>query len=118
MANHGTIDPAHERFISEIVKQEIIVNIHAIQQKEKNGSFQKFALFLPYEEIHEIGLLFANYEILAAGFNTIYLGKQTSDGKPQKHLLKHCQKPDFSLSCFTVKPDHESVWEYMADSLK
>ncbi|MEZ4795163.1 MAG: MerR family transcriptional regulator [Flavobacteriaceae bacterium] len=108
----GTIDPAHERFISEIVKQEIIVNIHAIQQKRKERIVPKFALFLPYEEIHEIGLLFANYEILAAGFNTIYLGNNIPM-ESLKHLLKHYQSLIF-LSYFTVKPDHESVWEYMA----
>jgi MerR family transcriptional regulator, light-induced transcriptional regulator len=70
----GTIDPIHERFISELIKQKIILHIHEIRAQQTSNLPVRFALYLPYEEIHEIGLLFANYLILSQGFNTIYLG--------------------------------------------
>ena len=36
---------------------------------------KKFLLFLPPDEWHEIGLLFANYIIHSKGYETIYLGQ-------------------------------------------
>ena len=34
-----------------------------------------FVLFLPENEIHELGLLYLNYELVLRGFKTIYLGQ-------------------------------------------
>ena len=63
----GTIDPVHERFISELIKQKIIENIIKAQEELKDDQNPEFALFLPYEEIHEIGLLYANYILMSEG---------------------------------------------------
>lgn len=110
----GTIDPAHERFISELIKQKIIVNIsnaQSVQKAERNDLV--FSLYLPYEEIHEIGLLYAHYEILAAGFQTIYLGSNIP--LPSlKNVLKHHDNIIF-VSFFTVKPDKVSIYEYLEE---
>mgnify|MGYP003110736130 CR=1 FL=1 len=107
----GTIDPAHEHFISELIKQKIIVNIEALQKKEASKDSPTFCLYLPYHEIHEIGLLFAHYEILNAGFNTIYLGTNIPL-QDLKHVLKHHKNIIF-LSYFTVKPEKRSIKEYI-----
>ncbi len=107
----GTIDPSHERFISELIKQKIIINISKLQEKNTKKKAPSFALFLPYEEIHEIGLLFANYEIVAAGFSSVYLGTNIPMDS-LKHILKHYEELIF-LSYFTVKPDRETVYEYV-----
>lgn len=109
----GTIDPVHERFVSELIKQKIIIHIHEIQEQRVFNVAPKFALFLPYEEIHEIGILFANYLILLSGENTIYLGNNIPV-ESLKHLLKHYDHITF-LSYFTVKPDHQSVEDYVAN---
>ncbi len=106
----GTIDPSHERFISELIKQKIIINIHKVQEESSEKKVPSFVLYLPYEEIHEIGLLFANYEIISSGFATVYLGTNIPiDGL--KYILKHYEEITF-LSYFTVKPDRESVYDY------
>lgn len=107
----GSIDPAHERFISEIIKQKIIVENHILLESLTEKKAPQFALYLPYEEIHEIGLLFANYKLLSQGINTIYLGNNIPL-ESLKHLLKHYNSLTF-LSYFTVKPDNESVYEYI-----
>lgn len=112
----GTIDPIHERFISELIKQKIIMHIHDVREHRTSHAPPKFALYLPYEEIHEIGLLFANYIILSQGYNTIYLGNNIPL-ESLKHLLKHYEKITF-LSYFTVKPDHESIEEYVDEYKK
>ncbi len=107
----GTIDPVHERFISELIKQKLIMNIHEAQSKLKEGINPSFALYLPSEEIHELGLLFANYLILSRGMQTIYLGNNIPLTN-LTHLLKHYNKITF-LSYFTVKPDNVTVEEYI-----
>lgn len=107
----GTIDPSHERFISELVKQRIILNISKVQEKRDKREVPAFALYLPYEEIHEIGLLYANYQIIAAGFNTVYLGTNIPISS-LKYILKHYDKITF-VSYFTVKPDSESIYQYV-----
>ena len=84
----GTIDPSHERFISELIKQKIVVSINDLQQSREKISSQTFALFLPYEEIHEISLLYANYELINAGMNTIYLGENIHLSS-LRHVTKH-----------------------------
>jgi len=108
----GTIDPSHERFISELIKQKIIVSINEVQLEKSIEQAPRFALFLPLEEIHEIGLLYANYLILSSGFQTAYLGTNIPI-KSLKYILKHHSKITF-LSYFTVKPDTESIYHYIS----
>lgn len=108
----NTIDPVHERFISELIRQKLIVHIDAIQESRDTSSKPEFALYLPHEEIHEIGLLFSNYLILRHGFNSIYLGNNIPL-ENLRHISKHYDKLTF-LSYLTVKPDQISVREYAA----
>ena len=107
----GTIDPAHERFISELIKQKIMLQIEAAQQKFEQKSDMIFTLYLPYQEIHEIGLLYSNYEILSAGFKTIYLGNNIPLDSLH-YILKHHEKVTF-LSYFTVEPELKSIHDYL-----
>lgn len=107
----GTIDPSHEHFISEKIKQAIIYQSEKLKESTRNPSNKTFALFLPLEEVHEIGLLYANYEILRRGFNTLYLGANIPIGS-----LRHVknQKPDITfLTYFTVKPEIENISSYI-----
>lgn len=112
----GTIDPVHERFISELIKQKIIENIVHSQEEMAQNVSPTFALFLPYEEIHEIGLLYANYILLSEGLQTLYLGSNIPLDN-LKHLTKHYSDITF-FSYFTVKPDEQSVENYVKDFYK
>jgi len=109
----GTIDPSHEHFISEKIKHSIIV--HSANQKgnisEKNQ--QIFSLYLPYQEIHEIGLLYANYELVSAGFNTIFLGANIPL-ESLIHVLKTKTKIIF-VAYFTVRPEKDNFDKYLED---
>ncbi len=107
----GIIDPSHERFISELIKQKLIINISKVQEQKRNEGVPTFALFLPLGEIHELGMLYVNYLIMAAGFNTVYLGTNIPISS-LKHILKHYDEINF-LSYFTVKPDNETMYEYV-----
>ena len=63
-----------EHFISNIIRQKLLIDtdILPISNDKKN----EIVLFLPENETHEIGLLFANYILKKEGFKTIYLGQQ------------------------------------------
>ncbi len=112
----GTIDPVHERFISELIKQKIIDNIISAQADMPKNTAPSFALFLPYEEIHEIGLLYANYILLSEGHQTLYLGSNIPLDN-LRHLIKHYSNITF-FSYFTVKPDDRSVEKYVTEFYK
>ena len=66
------VGPSQEHFISENIKQKLIVasDIYLNQENIK----QTWLLFLPENEFHEIGLLFARFLLVKNGFNVIYLG--------------------------------------------
>ena len=72
-----------------------------------------FVLFLPLNEIHELGLMYLNYEILLNGYKTIYLGESI----PTDSLidLKNSFEKITFLSYCTVEPDQENINEYITD---
>ena len=109
----GTIDPSHEHFISEKIKHAII---RYSDKQKKDTSEEKsklFALYLPYKEIHEIGLLYANYELLSAGFHTVFLGPNIPL-ESLKHVLKTKTKVIF-VTYFTVQPENDNLQKYLDD---
>ncbi len=71
----GCIQPSHEHFASNIIKQKLYVAIDGNLGKFANNR-KKFLLFLPEGEQHTIGLLFANYIIRSRGHELLYLGQQ------------------------------------------
>lgn len=70
----NAICPAQEHFVSNIIRQKLIVEIDrtvlATQHKDRT-----FVLYLPENEIHELGLLYVNYLLRAKGERTIFLGQ-------------------------------------------
>ncbi len=70
----GAINPAQEHFMSNLIRQKLIVAIDGQGLMTKADS-KRFLLFLPEGELHEIGLLFYNYLVLKAGHKAVYLGQ-------------------------------------------
>lgn len=69
-----TLLPAHEHFISNLIAQKIHINTADLERKNKDFN-KTYVLFLPENEIHELGLLYLNYELVLKGNKTIYLGQ-------------------------------------------
>jgi len=69
-----TILPAHEHFVSNLIIQKIQLHVENLEQSLVKHS-KTFVLFLPDGEIHEIGLMYLNYELALKGHRTIYLGQ-------------------------------------------
>lgn len=53
----GSINPAQEHFVSNLVKQKLYVAIDGLNVNFKHNA-RRFVFFLPEGELHEIGLLF------------------------------------------------------------
>lgn len=70
----GQVNPAFEHFLSNLIRQKVIVAIDS-QAIARSKDAKTFVLYLPEDEMHELGLLFANYVIRSRGHHTIYLGQ-------------------------------------------
>jgi MerR family transcriptional regulator, light-induced transcriptional regulator len=68
----GHIMPAQEHFVSNIIRQKLIVAIDSIETHPVETS--KALLFIPEGEHHELGLLFLCYLVKRKGMNVVYLG--------------------------------------------
>lgn len=109
----NTINPAQEHFISSLIKQKIILNTERIQSLEKTNKSKTFVLFLPENEIHEIGLLYLNYELQLKGYHTIYLG-QTIPIDSLTNIQNFYPKLHF-ISYFTVTPAEDKLEDYIQE---
>lgn len=107
----NTITPAHEHFLSVHIKQKILLNIERLQSLEPRPISKTFILFLPDNEIHDIGLLFINYQLRSKGYHTIFLG----ESMPMESLIdlhEFFNEITF-VSYFTVQPETENIVPYI-----
>ena len=108
----GAISPSHEHFITNLVKQKIHLQTESLQRnKFSNDDLPIFVLFLPENEIHELGILYLNYLILSKGFRTIFLG-QSLQISSLETLYSYDTKFNF-VSYFTVEPNKEEIMPYL-----
>ncbi|MBC7641816.1 MAG: MerR family transcriptional regulator [Flavobacterium sp.] len=106
-----TITPAHEHFITYLIKQKLLINTEKVQILEPTRTDKVFVLYLPYDEIHEMGLMYLNYEILSHGYKSIYLGESV----PTESLkdLKRYFNDIVYISYITVAPDKNEINDYV-----
>ena len=106
-----TITPAHEHFITYLIKQKLLVNTEKVQILEPTRNDKVFVLYLPYNEIHELGLMYLNYEILSNGYRSIYLGESV----PTESLkdLKRYFNNIVYITYLTIEPNKEEVNNYV-----
>jgi DNA-binding transcriptional MerR regulator len=70
----GHVNPAQEHFITNLVRQKVIVAIDNLFNTEKANT-KHFLFFLPEGEWHELGLLFFAYLTKKRGHQLLYLGQ-------------------------------------------
>lgn len=107
----NSITPAHEHFISNLIKQKIHINVERLQLSSPTNFDKVFVLYLPMNEIHELGLMYLHFELLLHGYQSIYLGQSVPVAN-----LNDVQKV-YDNVCFvsylTVEPSRMSVSEYV-----
>ena len=106
-----TITPSHEHFLFTLIRQKVLIHIERLQSANPKPDTKTFVLFLPLNEIHDIGLLFINYELLSRGYHTIYLGENVPI--EDLNLINILYDNVTYISYFTVKPNPEDVGNYL-----
>ncbi len=110
----GAISPTHEHFITNLVKQKIHVQSELLQRTTTFNEDQPiFALFLPENEIHELGILYLNYLILSKGYRTIFLG-QSLQTSSLETLYTYNTTFNF-VTYITVEPNKDDIMSYLND---
>lgn len=107
----GTINPAQEHFITNLVRQKMIVAIDGLVTPSNMPGQKTYLLFLPEGEMHEMSLLFYSYLIQKLGHKVVYLGQMLpfEDLK----IIKSIQKPDALLTIFTIAKSAGTIEEYL-----
>jgi DNA-binding transcriptional MerR regulator len=106
----GLITPAQEHYISNLVRQKIIVGIDSLKGLETVAS-KRFLFFLPSLELHEMGLLYAHYLAKAQGHKCFYLGQSV----PFEDLITITKnaKPDFIVCILTAALQDTTLNEFL-----
>ena len=107
----NTITPAHEHFISHLIKQKILIEIEKYQIQQNVISNETFILYLPFNEIHDLGLLFLHHEIITKGHHSVYLGRSL----PIENLIElnnHFNKITY-ITYLTVEPGEDEIENYI-----
>lgn len=106
----GSVGPAQEHFISNLIRQKIIVAIDGQLHRLRAGG-KKYLLYLPEGELHEIGLLFADYIIRSRQNKVVYLGQSLPFNELEFAYQIH--KPDYIMSVITSVPGQDEVQQYI-----
>jgi len=107
----NSVNPSQEHFITNLIRQKLIVAIDGIPPELKRPDGKIFMLYLPEGELHEISLLFAWYILKRNGQKVIYLGQSL----PMQDLkiVETSHKPDVILTVITSSPSQEDVQPYL-----
>jgi len=107
----GTISPSQEHFISFLIKQKLLINTEKLQILEPIREDRVFVLYLPENEIHELGLMYLNYEILLNSYKSIYLGESIPI-ENLKIMKEYFDNITFVMYA-TVQPTSNVINEYI-----
>ncbi len=103
------INPAQEHFISNLIRQKVIVAIDSLPIAQKTA--KRVMLFLPEHELHEISLLFSHYRFRKAGFRTFYLGQTVPFNDLKAAFEVH--QPHLLLTSITSAMTRNSLENYL-----
>lgn len=106
----GTISPAQEHFVSNLVRQKIVSAIENLEVKYPPKA-KLFLMFLHENEYHELGLLFYSYLIKKTGHKVIYLGQLT----PFEDIVNTASvhEPDFLFTAFVTPIPKKEIENYL-----
>ena len=106
----GTINPGQEHFITNLIRQKLIVAIDG-QTNRLLANHKNFLLFLPEKEHHELGLLFLHYLIRKNGHKSYFLGQNL----PFSALTDICAKThiDFLVTYLIASITIKEIPKYL-----
>jgi MerR family transcriptional regulator, light-induced transcriptional regulator len=106
----NNITPAQEHFISNLIRQKLIVAIDGLPLAPKTAT--RIILYLPENELHELALLFYYYIAKQQGLRPYYLG-QTVPYKDLKYVYQE-HNPTIIVTSLTSGPSPNAMPGYLA----
>ena len=106
----GVVNPAQEHFISNLVRQKIIVATDGLFPESLTNP-KTFLLYLPEHELHELGLLYCHFLIKAKGHKCLYIGQSV----PLNDLFSVSDviHPDVIVTVFTNPMPNNTTQAYI-----
>ena len=104
----GSVNPAQEHFMSNLIRQKIISEID--KQQIPASTEKSVLMYLPEHEWHEMSLLFYHFLLRSKGIPTFYLGQSL----PYESLVECIEKlkPNYILSSWLTAVDEKLVVSY------
>jgi DNA-binding transcriptional MerR regulator len=106
----GTIRPAQEHFISNLIRRKISAAIENQYVKEDQHT-KRFALFLPEGETHELMLLFTEYILRERHHHVTYIGSSLPFA--ELDFINRSFRPDYWVTSFSLAPAEMPLQEYI-----
>ncbi len=106
----GNITPAHEHFVSNLVRQKIIVAIDGQVVRAQEGA-PVYILYLPEGELHELALLYLNYLLRSNNQKVIYMGQNLPFNDLEETYKQ--VNADYICTVLTSVPERNKVQSYI-----
>lgn len=108
----GSVSISQEHFMSSLIRQKLFSALDGLQSTATSSS-KTYAIFLPANELHEIGVLYLAYVLKERGDNVFYLGQSL----PKEYLtdLLDNHPVDYLVSAFTTHPEREDLGDYLSE---
>jgi len=106
----GSVNPAQEHFVTNLIRQKIMVAIDNLFNAE-SAPAKQFLFFLPEGEWHELGILFFAYLAKKRGCKIVYLGQSV----PLFDLTELLRSRTFDalVTAFVSSISSDEVQEYL-----
>ncbi len=108
----NNISPIQEHFITNLIRQKIIVAIDGITTRPLHNA-PRVVFFLPENEMHEIGLLFFHYLLKSKGFQTYYLGQYVPLNDLEDSVMR--LNPDYMIASISYIPSAKQLNNFLSD---
>jgi len=106
----GTINPAQEHFITNLIRHKFIIAIDT-EINSLLPNHKTFVLFLPEGELHELSLLFYSYLIKKRGHRVVYFGQSLPI--EDLHKVKLIARPDYLVTVITSSLTGKELLSYI-----
>ena len=84
----SNVIPAQEHFISQIIRRRILVATNQLPKLTSRDN-RKIVIFAPKGEMHELPLLFVQYQLKKHGIPSVYFGTHRARTTIGDYLLRH-----------------------------
>lgn len=107
------ISVAHEHFASNLIKQKLYAALDALAVPQVQPDKGYTLLYLPEEELHELGLLYLHYYLKFKGVPTLFLGQSV----PLMYMREALNTVPVAAvaSVFTTCPSRDKLRDYVEE---